>query len=275
MEWLNLRTSFLHAPEYIGSDPRSRATWLNVSLWCAQQENGGRIVGAKSWKDRQWQQTCGVTTREVMAADALLSWDGDDLTVSSYPVDKEAVVKFNREAGRRGGSAKTQAKTQAAKANGASGGRPQDNENNPSENQSENPSENPSETQATLSGITQAITQAKTQRNRKGIGIGIGKEEEGGTASRFPSLNEWIEEARAKHPDWPEADATKAWGYYESQGWKRGKSIITRWRACIATCYANFKGGPNYANRNTNQRPNDRSTGFTASYSEDLRSVGL
>lgn len=103
MEWLNLRTSTLHAPEYIGCDPRARATWVNVMLWCAQQENGGRIEQALGWKDRQWQQTCGVSLREVNAAKPLLSWNGDTLIVWNYPTDKEKTVRERRETGRIGG----------------------------------------------------------------------------------------------------------------------------------------------------------------------------
>jgi hypothetical protein len=103
MNWLNLETKILHAPEYIGSDPKARAAWLNVIIWCAQQENSGRITGAAAWKDRQWQQTCGVTLREIQSAKLLLTWDGVDLVVWKYPLDKEAEVKARREAGREGG----------------------------------------------------------------------------------------------------------------------------------------------------------------------------
>lgn len=124
MEWLNLKTSFLHSAEYIGSDPRSRATWLNVCLWCAQQENGGRIEGAAAWKDRQWQQTCGVSRREVEAAAKLLAWDGAALVVWNYPTAKQEEVKAKREAGRLGGAAKSNAKAEAVRLNGALGGRP-------------------------------------------------------------------------------------------------------------------------------------------------------
>ena len=103
MIWLNLETIILHAPEYIGSEPRARSAWLNVMLWCAQQENGGRIEQARDWKDRQWQQTCGVTRREVDSAERLLHWDGDALMVWNYPADKEHIVRKKREIGRTGG----------------------------------------------------------------------------------------------------------------------------------------------------------------------------
>lgn len=100
MIYLNLETHMLHSPEYIGSDPTARGTWLNVNLWCAQQENKGRIVGAITWKDRQWQQTCGVTVREVARASKLLVFEGEDLLVWGYPQSKEAEVQAKREAGR-------------------------------------------------------------------------------------------------------------------------------------------------------------------------------
>lgn len=141
MEWLNIKTASLRAPEYIGSAPIERATWFNVISFCVEQENGGRIIAASKWKCRQWQQTCGVTLREIKKSAQLLVWDGDDLLVWNYPLDKEHQVKSNRVNGSKGGVIITQAKTQAAKANGAHGGRPQ----NPSETQANNPSENPTE----------------------------------------------------------------------------------------------------------------------------------
>ena len=65
----------------ISGPNRARSAWLNIMLWCAQQENGGRIEQARDWKDRQWQQTCGVTRREVDSAERLLQWDGEALIV--------------------------------------------------------------------------------------------------------------------------------------------------------------------------------------------------
>lgn len=121
VNWLNLPTSIIRRPEYVGSEPTSRATWLNVVTWCCEQENGGRIVGAKRWKDRQWQQTCGVMLSEIEDASLLLQWDGDDLVAWSYPAEKEAEVQARREAGRSGGKKSGEARLQAnAKQNGSS-----------------------------------------------------------------------------------------------------------------------------------------------------------
>lgn len=207
MNWLNLETNILHSPEFIGCKPTARATWLAVSLWCAGQENGGRIAGASTWGNRQWQQTCGVMLKEVMDAAPLLTWDGDTLIVWRYPEEREAEVKANREAGRNGGSSKTQAKTQAARVNGTKGGRPK----------------------------TQAETQAEEPKNPSGNPTewkGIGKEgngrEEEDTASAFhgPSRLTWLARVESLgHRAWWE----RKWFSAEKTGWMSGRNEIRNW----------------------------------------------
>ena len=93
--------------------------------------------------------------------------------------------------------------------------------------------------------------------------------------TRFPTKEEWLAEAAQKHPDWPPSDALGAWNYYESQGWRRGKTPITRWRACIETCYGNFKKGPHTnGNHAPHQRPNSRGFAKTQDYS-GVRTHGM
>lgn len=110
MNWLNLKTTQLREPPFIGSEPVARATWLCVMAYCVELENGGRIQGARLWKDRQWQQTCGVMLSEVLSAALLLTWEGDDLIVWSYPYEKQVEVLSRRETaqqnGKRGGRPK-------------------------------------------------------------------------------------------------------------------------------------------------------------------------
>jgi len=103
MIYLNLKTATLRSPEYIGSEPTARATWLSILCYCCEQENGGIIPACVGWKDRQWQQTCGVTFSEVREQSLLWEWHGDDLAVAFYPADKQAEIQAKREAGRRGG----------------------------------------------------------------------------------------------------------------------------------------------------------------------------
>lgn len=104
MLYLSVPTDTLHAREYISALPVQRATWWNVLLWSAADENGGRIRGAAAITDRQWQQMCGVRRREVLAAQGLLSWDGDDLVVWNYPAAKEQEVKSKRLVAQRNGT---------------------------------------------------------------------------------------------------------------------------------------------------------------------------
>ena len=119
MNWLNIYTPTLRAAEFIGSEPTARATWLYVFAYCAEQENGGVIIGARGWKDRQWQQTCGVTLAEVEASAPLLTWRDQDLILHAYPMQKEAEVQRMRELG----SLRTESKALAARENGKKGGR--------------------------------------------------------------------------------------------------------------------------------------------------------
>ena len=103
MNWLNIHIPILRSPEFIGCDPVSRATWLYVTAYACEQENGGVIKGCRGWKDRQWQQTCGVTLSEVDASEPVLFWEGEDLHIFAYPTEKEAEVKAKRIGGKKGG----------------------------------------------------------------------------------------------------------------------------------------------------------------------------
>jgi hypothetical protein len=106
MNWVNLEIAIIRRPEYVGCEPVQRATWFNVLVYCCEQENGGRIAGAAGWKDRRWEQTCGVTAGEVSAAAPLLTIEGGDVLVWQYPAAKQRLVQQRREAGERGGRAR-------------------------------------------------------------------------------------------------------------------------------------------------------------------------
>jgi hypothetical protein len=118
MNWINIETHRLRDPEYIGSEPESRGTWLNLLGFCCEKENGGVISDCNSWKDRMWQQTCGVTLKEVRAETALWTWEGNDLCLWGYPLEKEGVVRLKRgiarENGKSGGRGKGKTATNHA-----------------------------------------------------------------------------------------------------------------------------------------------------------------
>jgi hypothetical protein len=105
VKWINLETSMLRAPEFIGSNPVKRATWLCVRGYCCEMENGGRLLAAATWGGRQCQQACGATAREVRSADKLICTEGTDAVVWGYPADRENEVRRLRGETKRGAAA--------------------------------------------------------------------------------------------------------------------------------------------------------------------------
>jgi hypothetical protein len=105
MNWFNLYTPFVRSPMFIGSEPIIRSTWLSLICYCCEQENGGLILNCEKWKDRQWQQTCGVTLEETRMESALWKWHNGSITVEAYPFKKQAEVVAKRLAGKKGGKA--------------------------------------------------------------------------------------------------------------------------------------------------------------------------
>jgi hypothetical protein len=110
MEWLKLDLRTIRSPEYIGSEPVERATWINLLAYCADEENSGTITDCLNWPDRMWQQVCGVTKDETRLECALYTWEGDDLVVAFYPVKAEEIVQSRRDAGKAGADARWQKK---------------------------------------------------------------------------------------------------------------------------------------------------------------------
>lgn len=103
MQWLNINTEFLHAPEFLGSEPVARATWLCVLGYCVMQENNGCIIDGAKWGDRMWQQACGVTLEEIRDTTLLIDICDEHVYVFAYPHDKQAEVQAKRIGGKAGG----------------------------------------------------------------------------------------------------------------------------------------------------------------------------
>ena len=103
MEYINIPLYVIRSNEYIGADPTQRATWLSLIAWSCDQENMGRIAGARSWGDRRWMQSCGVMASEVADSCGLFHWDGDDLIVTFYPEDAQREIERKREIARANG----------------------------------------------------------------------------------------------------------------------------------------------------------------------------
>lgn len=99
MYWINLHSSTLDSPEFVGAEPHQRSTWICLLRFCCGQENAGRISGAASWSDRRWQQLVRITLKEIRSRSELWRFDGEDLLVNFYPIKKENEIKAKRKAG--------------------------------------------------------------------------------------------------------------------------------------------------------------------------------
>ena len=111
MNWLPISTSARTAPEFIGSEPVHRATWICLMLYCAEHETGGVLRDCASWGDRRWMQTIGVTKAEVLLETPLYAFRGADLVVWGYDAGYEVVVNRKRACARLGGLASANART--------------------------------------------------------------------------------------------------------------------------------------------------------------------
>lgn len=105
MEYINIKLETVGDFRYIGSKPVLRATWLNLLVYCAKQENSGIIVNCRAWGNDTWAQIAGLRRSEVHTPSQLWSWEGDDLHVWGYPIQNQERVKTLRTTGRLGGKA--------------------------------------------------------------------------------------------------------------------------------------------------------------------------
>ena len=114
MNWIPITTKTRTAPEFIGSEPIHRATWLCLMLHCAEHETGGTIRDCASWGDRRWMQTVGVTKAEIRLETPLYFFRGADLVVWGYDPKYEDVIRAKREGGRIGGKLSGEARAKAS-----------------------------------------------------------------------------------------------------------------------------------------------------------------
>lgn len=56
-----------------------------------------------------------------------------------------------------------------------------------------------------------------------------------------PTIEEWQAHRAEVTPWWPESQAERAYGHYESTGWTRKGLPIQNWRGCFRTCSSSYK----------------------------------
>jgi len=204
MHFFNLYIPNLRAQEYVSSEPNQRATWLNVSAFCCEQENGGRIVGAAKWTERQW-MTCGVTKREATHCEPLVTFDGDDAVVWAYPENSEKAAQVKRLNGRRGGLAKAA---------------------NTTSNTSSVATSIASDSPLAKDDSATSIPSTKEKRSEEKESEVLPK-----TKKSKATLDEVI--AFAKEIDLPQSDGASCFHKWEGNGWTNGKAKIVCWKSTM------------------------------------------
>ena len=206
MNWLNLNIQTLDSENFLGSEPVDRATWLCLLRYSIGQENGGIIADCREWGDRKWQQLVRVTKKEAMRQCDLWAWNGNDLIVWGYPVEKEDEIQQKRE---------------RAKTNGAKGGRPKKTNEGTESETNEKP---------TLVNSAKA----EGERKEKGKEVEVEVITHNGRAHEIPTVEDAKSYAASAPAPSSEACAVALHATQEAGAWitKHGHSIAD-WRAAL------------------------------------------
>ena len=116
MKYFRTECVAVDGPEFSESDFAEIGAWVFLMNYCAAQENGGRVVGAKDRKDAFFDRSLKVSRYVLETESHLWKWEGADLVVQFYNLEAEESYKKKREAGKRGGekkNAKAHAKARA------------------------------------------------------------------------------------------------------------------------------------------------------------------
>ena len=95
-------------PEFSESGLDQIGAWVFLMSYCAAQENGGCIQGAKGRKDAFFDRSLKVSRTILEQESQLWTWTGEDLLVHFYSLEAEQSYQEKRESGKRGGKKKAE-----------------------------------------------------------------------------------------------------------------------------------------------------------------------
>ena len=85
-----------------GVDSAQFGTWARMALYCTKRMTGGVIHNCKTWNDRAWINSVGVTRSEVHTESEIWTWDGESIVLKHYPIEQEIAYKKVRAGGKKG-----------------------------------------------------------------------------------------------------------------------------------------------------------------------------
>jgi hypothetical protein len=264
MQWLNLQTSMRTAPQFIGADPVQRATWVCLMLYAAEHETGGVIRNCADWKDRQWQQTCGVTKAEIEDACDLWTRDGADIVLWGYPIDKEQVVRAKREYAAKGGRVSGEARAKhepEAQTKHMLHHMPK----HMDERKGKERKGKEEERNIVIGESVHVSPGVQGEENRAQVTAKNEPKRKGTVAQSPPTLAEWLAYAATLNPPLPADEAENIRDFYASKGWKVGTAPMRDWHAAVRTCHRRWrqqldpgKSRSPYSNPNSGLTEGDR-----------------
>ena len=93
----------VEGPEFSESDFEQIGAWVYLMTYCASQENGGRVQGAKGRKDAFFDRSLRVSRAILEQESQLWAWAGEDLLIHFYSLEAEQNYQKKRESGQKGG----------------------------------------------------------------------------------------------------------------------------------------------------------------------------
>ena len=108
MRYFRTECISVDGPEFSESEFGQIGAWVYLMNYCAAQENGGCIQGAKGRKDAFFDRSLKVSRTILEQESQLWTWTGEDLLVRFYSLEAEQSYQEKRELGKRGGKKKAE-----------------------------------------------------------------------------------------------------------------------------------------------------------------------
>lgn len=93
MNWLNIKTELVQSEDFLHSSSEQIGRWLQLMCYCATQENGGTIRGARHWAPATWIR---ITGSDTPGDSPLWHWHDEHLVVHHYDREKEIEIRRKR-----------------------------------------------------------------------------------------------------------------------------------------------------------------------------------
>ncbi len=134
MEYAKLQLIDTRRPIWRGASMHARGAAVTILAYCADQENEGRIDGAKGWTPALWKDAVDLRPIDLSRViDAgLCSWDGSDLVCHLYDIRGQRALEVKRQQAAHGAKGAEY---------GRLGGRPRKADDKPHEGVSHKPQE--------------------------------------------------------------------------------------------------------------------------------------